>query len=79
FVARGRELTRVGELHTEALEIIEERDDQLAQAQGEKARIGRLHSKSLARVAELDRQMAYVRGVPVLGLLFRVFLIRARR
>jgi len=79
FVARGRELTRVGELHTQALDIIEERDDQLAQTQDEKERIGRLHSKSLARVAELDRQMAYVRRVPLLGLVFRVFLKRARR
>ncbi|NND68153.1 MAG: hypothetical protein HKN19_11255 [Halioglobus sp.] len=58
YVERGRELTRVGELHTQALAVNAERDDQLAQLREENNRVGRLHSAALATIAEKDKQMA---------------------
>lgn len=58
FVDRGKDLTRMGQLHSQALTVIASRDGELAQAQGDAQRVGGMHSVALATIAEKDRLMA---------------------
>ena len=59
FVARGKELTRIGEAHTVALGIIQQRDEQLAGANDEIERCGAqitdLHAAITERYEELKK------------------------
>lgn len=57
-VRRGRELTRIGAEHTQALATLDERDEQIRDFDDRLQAIGALHSTALATIEERDGQLA---------------------
>jgi len=62
FVTRGQQLTDIGEEHTQALDILVERDTQLLAVQAELSRLGIGHARALDTLVERDTQLVGVQG-----------------
>ncbi len=65
LVRRGREMTRVGDMHSSALEVIREREAEVTQARdagvalaADRDRLGSLHDEALATIEQRDAQIA---------------------
>ena len=58
FVERGRTLTKLGEEHSEALEVIRLRDQQLTNIQQHLEELGQQHGYAISIVEQRDKQLA---------------------
>ena len=62
-VRRGRELTRIGAEHAQALATLDERDEQIRDFDARLQEIGALHSTALATIGERDGQLEELNGL----------------
>ncbi|WP_317931763.1 hypothetical protein [Halioxenophilus sp. WMMB6] len=62
FVERGIVLTELGQQHSDALAVIQKRDQQLEQTNEQLASVGEEHSTALATITLRDEQLADAQG-----------------
>ena len=71
MVERGAELTRMGELHSVALDTINARDGQISTLNGQLSKLGQEHTYALDLIRSRDAQRERVFSKPLIGPLFR--------